>query len=218
MAGFTHISHVLKGKSSHKSAYLFLERAWQNYQLLSLTHSPGENLIHSNQNIWRTPTKKKTKPVKYKARIHSSITEVLVLGTAGMPQSHKAAGFTAPSAEVVMELVASPRVHLLWREVWSSYIVPCPLHIPPSLFQIREFLLTQQKLDWFAFKRNRQLWASAFASCVPGENKSRKQRGRVGEVQEFPGIQLPLLAKGSLARTRTSSLHSTFSRFSYLFL
>lgn len=42
MAGFAHISHVLKEKSSHKSAFLFLERAWQNYQLLSLSQPPGE--------------------------------------------------------------------------------------------------------------------------------------------------------------------------------
>lgn len=95
MAGFAHISRVLKGRSSHKSAFLFLERAWQYYQLLSLSQSPGENLIHSRQNIWRTPTKKKTK-LEYKGRTHSSITAVLELGTAGMPQSSKATGSHCP--------------------------------------------------------------------------------------------------------------------------
>lgn len=96
-----------------------------------------------------------------------------------------------------MELLASPQLPWLWREAQSSSMAPGPLHIPPSLLQIREFLLTQQKLDWFALKKKkkRQLLTSAFASCVPGENKSRKQRGRVGEAGELPGIQLPLLAK-----------------------
>lgn len=133
VAGFAHISHVLKGKKFPQICLFIFGK------LLSLSHLLGKTSSSVSRMFEEHQQRRKQSQWNIKAELIPASGKFWCWGQQRGHKDIKPQAVTAPSAELGMELVASPRAHLLWREAWSSSMAPSLCTFLPPWSELGSF-------------------------------------------------------------------------------